>query len=160
MLLPASRAERVARRMALAVADAKDGTAMATGLGLPMPRDLDERVAEMKALAHTAGWEGPLPDARVTGIVRSVDNMGLHAIGPLSAWRVCSGFAHGRMWSTLSILEREVFESDDPSVAVLRITNRLDRVLWAVTASHDLLVQLLRLYELRAISPHALERRV
>jgi hypothetical protein len=155
MLSPPSRATRVRRCMTHAAQDAKDGTTMAEEAGVPIPTELSRRLAEMEALAAQAsGKPVRLPYLKMTKVVEEVDGLGLSAMGVLDAWRVGSGFAHGRPWASLGLLEREVFPSREPGVSILQLTNRPQTVLWITTAAYDLIRQILRLFEERARSPH------
>jgi hypothetical protein len=97
---------------------------------------------------------GKLERLNVTSILREVDSLGFTDLRALAAWRTCSAFAHGRLWSSLSLLEREVFPSGEPRVATLRLTNSLSAVLWPTWVAHDLVVSALHLYEQRAQTGH------
>ncbi|WP_418058904.1 hypothetical protein [Pimelobacter simplex] len=46
-------------------------------------------------------------------------------------WQLCSGFAHARPWASLSTLEREEHDTNDPNVVHLRLTSDISRALLA-----------------------------
>jgi hypothetical protein len=155
LLGPRSRSARVLRRLSLANEDAHDGSRAAAEMGLPVPRPLAERTAQLTALAQSAAG----PTAKLEGVKFSavVAEAGRHpgvTMRSLAAWQVCSGFAHGRTWSSLSLLEREVVAHPQPGVVLLSLTNRLGAVLWAVGAASELVNATLALFAQRAASPH------
>jgi hypothetical protein len=154
ILAPNGRTTRVVRRLIHAAQDARDGSHMITDAGIAMPRPLSQRLAEMDALAKKAGGE-PVGKQRlnVTEMLREADTRKVSRMGVLNAWRVCSGFAHGRTWSSMALLQQELHPSSEPDVAKVRLTNRLDAVLWAAWAGHDLVHETLRQYYLRARGP-------
>jgi hypothetical protein len=155
MLKPPQGAERIRRRMVHAAQDAEDGTIMAEGAGIPVPREFSERKKQMEMLASkAAGAPVNLGSFRITRVVKAVDALNPSAVGILDAWRVGSGFAHGRSWSALGYLEREVLPAHEPGIAQLRLTNRADTVLWVTWAAYDLINAVLELFDRRARSPH------
>ncbi|MCU1617251.1 MAG: hypothetical protein JWO98_4791 [Frankiales bacterium] len=155
MLAPPDRSARVRRRMIHAAQDATDGTTMAKGAGIAVPRELSVRLAQLEALASAAaGSPVKLPRLTITRVMEDVDRLQVSAMGVLDAWRIGSGFAHGRRWAALGVLEREVLPAREPGIAQLRLTNRSDAVLWVTWTAHDLIRATLRLFEQRARSPY------
>lgn len=61
-------------------------------------------------------------------------------------------FAHGRLWSTLTILPREVVERSATGDVQLRVTNSLDRLIWAAWPALDVINLGLHLHRGRATS--------
>ena len=47
----------------------------------------------------------------------------------LLPWQVCSGFAHGRGWAHMGMLQTETVREIRPGVQAMRLTNSLDRTL-------------------------------
>ncbi len=155
LLAPPARATRVLRRLSHAAQDSRDGTLMATEARAPVQRQLSEILDDIRPIASgVAGPGAALKRLNVTEMIREADKLGYTPLNALAAWRTCSGFAHGRLWSSLSLLQRQVFPSTDPEVATLRLTNRLHAVLWPAWAAHDLVVGTLQLYDQRAASPY------
>lgn len=157
LLAPATRAERVVRSLQLMVGDAVDGDTVATEIGSTVPRPLADRRAEIDRLARAVRPDvrTPLRRASSTDIVRAAQEHGPSEIHALTAWRVCSGFAHGRLWATLSVLPREVIELDDPGMVGLRFTNSWKPLTWAAMTAVDVVDRGLDLYRARAASPWA-----
>lgn len=105
---PKDRPTRVGRRLELAAQDARDGTRMATDAGLDLPRPLIDRLAHIQALKERATGDGRLPRRLETSsIIRWVDAQHFSSVGALRLWQVGSGFAHGRLWPSVSVLQRE-----------------------------------------------------
>ncbi len=157
LLAPTTRPPRVIRSLQLTVGDAIDADTVASETGLPMRRPLEERRAEIDQLAQTirGGALTRLPRASSSSIVRAADAACSSPVGVLTAWRVCSGFAHGRLWATLAVLQRdEVVDLPAPGDVGLRVTNSLDRLIWATMAAVDVVDTGLRLYRKRAASPY------
>jgi hypothetical protein len=155
MLAPKRRADRVRRRLIYAAQESKDGATMATEAGVPVPRELPEIMAAIQGVADRADvGDVQQPRLNVTQMIREADRLDYTLMNALAAWRLCSGFAHGRLWPALAILEREVFPTPEAGVNVLRLTNRLHAVLWPAWAAHDLVAGTLRLFETRAASPY------
>jgi hypothetical protein len=155
ILAPRDRPTRLLRRLSHAAQDVRDGTLMAQGAKVLVPREFSQRSAELELMAqHVAGASGKLERLNLTQILREVDSLNFTDLQALAAWRTCSAFAHGRLWSSLSLLEREVFPSGAPNVATLRLTNSLSAVLWPTWVAHDLVVSALQLYEQRAQTRH------
>lgn len=155
ILAPRHRPTRLLRRLSHAAQDARDGTLMAQEEGVSVPREFSERTTELELMAQRVALaSGKLERLNVMSILREVDSLGFTDLRALAAWRTCSALAHGRLWSSLSLLEREVFLSGEPSVATLRLTNSLSAVLWPTWVAHDLVVSALHLYEQRAQTGH------
>lgn len=54
-------------------------------------------------------------------------------------WRLASGFAHGRSWSSMGLLEREELPLGDDNKVVLRLTNSEQMALFfALKALHSI----------------------
>jgi hypothetical protein len=86
--------------------------------------------------------------------VRAAQEHGPSGFHALTAWRVCSGFAHGRLWATLSVLPREVVELDVPGTVGLRFTNSWKALTWTTMTAVDVIDRGLALYRTRAASPY------
>jgi hypothetical protein len=90
-----------------------------------------------------------------TGVVKYVEAHREDAgLGVLTPWRICSGFAHGRPWVALGLLEREEFPTDEPGVMHLRLTSDGMRTLMGPLAAMHLLEDVLRLFAGRAGNAH------
>jgi hypothetical protein len=152
LLLPTSRQQRVVRALRLYLVDAKDSNTIAEQIGLAVPRPLEERRLDIEAIAARAsgGIRVRLDHVRTTAVVKAADEGGESRVGVLAAWRVCSGFAHARLWPTLSVLDREELPSKAPGDVTLKVTSSLDRVLWAVWAGLDVTEHGVDLFRRRA----------
>lgn len=153
MLTPRTRTERVRRRLQLAAQNAKDGNRMSTDSGIPPPRALEDRLQQIRLLSERAGGGDRLPPLKISEVIRWADGQHFSSMRVLLAWQVGSGFAHGRLWSSISVLDREARQSTDPEVALLRLTNSKDRVLWVMWAAFDLLAATIKLFEQRSVAP-------
>jgi hypothetical protein len=140
MLAPASREERVLRCLRHMVRDAIDADTAATGMELTTGTPLSHRRAEINERARQITGR---PDLKVnpepsTDIVKAADAAASLTLAALPAWRACSGFAHGRLWATLTVLEKEELPGAADGEHRLRVTTPLDRVLWVAYAAADL----------------------
>lgn len=146
------RQNRVVRTLQYVLRDAVDSDTAATGMGLEPRRPLDERRKQLDALveAGTCGTVTKVKLESITGIVTAADAAADSEIGILNAWRVCSGFAHGRLWAWLSVLEKEELPGAPDGSHHLRMTSELDRLLWVVWAATDVLSCGVDLYRVRA----------
>jgi hypothetical protein len=157
LLAPASRPERTIRSLQVTVRDAMDAATVSDETGLPMRRSLEERRAEIDQLAQAirGGRLVRLDPPFSTAIVRAADAACGSPIDVLTPWRVCSGFAHGRLRATLAVLPREVVDLPTPGDVGLKVTNSLDRLIWGTMAAVDVVNVGLQLYRTRAVSPYA-----
>lgn len=153
VLAPAERQERGLHALMQALRNEMD---LCTALGglddsvPPMRPSIDERRAEIDAIAAALGDSGRVKLPTSTGIVQAAEEAGATRLPLLFIWRMCSGFAHGRLWPVLTVLEHEMEPSEDPTAARLRVTNSLDRVLLATFAGLDVTEHALGLYRRRA----------
>jgi hypothetical protein len=155
LLEPTSRSERVLRSLRVGVGDAIDGDRVATELGLPVNRPLAERRAQVDTLARRVGHVGVVRPATSTEIVRAASAAAGSALDVLAAWRTCSGFAHGRVWAMLSVLDREEqLPGSSSGDVLLKVTSSLDRVLWPAWAASDVIEHGLDRYRLLSASPY------
>lgn len=156
LLAPTTRAERVLRSLQLMVGDAVDGDTVATETGTTPGRPIAERRAEIDRLARAVRPDVhvPLRRASSTEIVRAVQEHGRPGLHALTAWRVCSGFAHGRLWPTLSVLPREVVELDVPGTVGVRYSNCWKPMTWVTMTAVDVIDRGIALYRTRAASPY------
>lgn len=150
VLAPAARRERILRRLQLARKDVLDGDSAATGAGIPVNRPRAVRLAELEDVCARVCGTRTIPGLNPSVIVEEVEaqlppDQRMHQ---LLAWKVCSGFTHGRLWPETSLLKQEVVHTDG-DVVRLRLTNDLSRVLWVATAGWRVLNAATRLYDRR-----------
>lgn len=130
LLHPASRKDRLTRRLQLAHLEAYESGKVQNLTGaLPAPpgRAAPERLAELRQLATDLGVDQVAVSGRHVSyrdIVRAgSDGATLDPDTAETVWRLYSGFAHGRTWATLGYLDREVIGTHDGSVDVKVTTN-------------------------------------
>jgi hypothetical protein len=70
----------------------------------------------------------------------------------LLRWRSCSGFAHGRAWAFLAALNSETVRETGPGTRQLRLTNSMDRALWAAEGGLRVIEAALRVHRDRTTS--------
>ena len=71
---------------------------------------------------------------------------------PLLPWQMCSGFAHGRLWAYLGVSEKEFFETTDPEVFKIRMTNSPERLLYPALRAFALMNEVVELFDKRRSS--------
>lgn len=140
LLAPDNGQERLQRRLRLMAKDAAEGDEAAREAGLTPRRPMSERRRQLQDIARHNGLH-PTQSVKKptsTGIVREAEAASGSRVHVLTAWRVGSGFAHGRVWSMLSMLDKAaMLPGEAGDVYELRVTNSLDRVLWCAWAAED-----------------------
>jgi hypothetical protein len=150
LLAPASRTERVMRRLRWNWVDARDGNQF--GEEINSPTDLpttQHRLNRIGAAITGDASYAHTSRATTTDIVKAAD-AAVDRTHVLAAWRVCAGFSHGRMWTTLSVLDRTTVPSeDDPDVLHAYVTSSLHTLWWAVSTAWRVLTRAHQLYQTR-----------
>jgi hypothetical protein len=140
MLQPTSRTERVLRRLRLASNDIRNGERAKQLMGMTGPRSEQERIDEIRGIARRAGAD-ETKAVRGTSyweIVNAAGNtLGTGvAIIPL-AWKLCSGIAHGDLWTTLSAAEMVELPGATPGFGTFRISANVKVLMYVTTfATH------------------------
>ncbi|HEY9376350.1 MAG TPA: hypothetical protein VIQ02_04555 [Jiangellaceae bacterium] len=110
LIAPASRDERIRRRLKLATQNARDFDSIAVLVG--GPSTLDDRYEKIRDVARGRANIDP------TGVVGTPPSMkqiindagaacAVGAKAALGAWMACSGIAHGRTWAGINLHDRE-----------------------------------------------------
>lgn len=156
LLHPTSRDERVLRTLRWYSRNfrdqhsAVDKVPSLAGQG----RSLEEKLDGIRAVAAGRGLD---PVAAVGGY-RMSTVVGEHAqvsgMGTLFLWQLTSGFAHGRPWAYLGVLEREEYEDEEPGVTRARLTNTVQFGLHPPLTALLVLQDSLRVWESRAGVQH------
>lgn len=154
VLQPTARAERVTRRLRLAVVDIRDGAQAADGAGVPLPKSEADRIAQVQQITRAAHGDSKIVAARppsTTSIVTAANDGSGSAFDALLAWRICSGVAHGRTWARLSFLPREPIATHATNgVTEFEITSDMGRLVWALGSAVDLVNVAIGMYAQRA----------
>lgn len=156
ILHPTSRAERVTRCLRWYWKNAKDQHTAIEPLVLPDYKPQDERLAKIIAVAdRNSGVEAKVVKSGYTSTeaVKYADQHARTAMRVLLPWQICSGFAHGRPWASLSFSEREVHPTADPEVMTMRFTTDLARALYLALAGMHLTQSVVELHQQRS-QPH------
>jgi hypothetical protein len=154
VLSPLDQRERVSRALRWHLKDIQDGDTAAVDLGVPVPTPRQERVAKVERVATTQGldWNEIKKGYRSTDAVRVADSR--CALEILFAWRLCSGFAHGRSWPMLGGLVRlETEPTSDPDVSMVKMTADSQRSLYPVLAAAQATQEAVDLFTRSAASP-------
>jgi hypothetical protein len=111
LLSPAQRKERILRRLRLAAVNVWHSDAVGNLIGSPLKRTRNERLDELRRIARACGIS-EINAVKKPGHEEVVRAAGVATIleGDLAVvlWKGCSGLAHGDIWATLSMLDREV----------------------------------------------------
>jgi hypothetical protein len=154
ILAPPSRAERVTRTLRWHAQNAKDqAQALADLPGATVP-DLKQRQTRLAEVCFAATGSDPArfrPGYTVTETMRYVTDLeqGRSGFPAIFVWRLCSGFAHGRPWASLSFQDVQTQPTVDPDVFSARMTSDLTRALLAPKHALHLIEQVLKLYAAR-----------
>jgi hypothetical protein len=108
LLQPPGRKDRLTRRFRLAIADIRNGEQARQLTGQAGPRSAQERIDEIHRIAARAGVEDTALKGKAgySEIIKAVDESGPANNVIEASWRLCSGFAHGDWWTTLSMSQR------------------------------------------------------
>jgi hypothetical protein len=146
LIAPASRDERVLRRLRLQWDDARDGEKACRLVGAEPPLSRDGWKAKLERVARARG----LSDEQIGSVTRQkatyseiVKTAGDEARGPdvtgqnaLFCWMAASGIAHARLWAVLSsVLDRAVVPGvlEDPVGMMLSASDKAVAVIAGVT---------------------------
>ena len=104
MLEPPRRADRLARRLRLAIDDVRNGEQARQLTGQQGPRSKKDRLDEISAIAARAGLheEALKNRASYSEIVKAVDASGPPGSLIELSWKICSGLTHGDSWAAWS----------------------------------------------------------
>lgn len=161
ILEPKARAVRVERTVRWHVKNVTDQHSALDRLSLPASKSREDKLAQLEATVSGALGHVP-PRFRsgytTTEVLRYVDqaNPERNVNAFLSAqlvWQLCSGFAHGRPWASLTFQDRAVQPTDDPDILSLRLTSDMHRALLAPKEAMHLLERLLVLHAARNRPP-------
>lgn len=169
LLEPPRRPERLRRCLRLALYDAwEEGNVhkLLPAKALEGKRSAEERKSAIRALTAELGlsgfakrfeYEEAIRAAAKTTLVEdeepSPDKLQPGDRAAL-VWRLCSAFAHGRPFASLSWLDREVV-IDEGDAYILRLTGDVRRLVTVARFPVEFTHRALQLYEKRRRSPYA-----
>jgi hypothetical protein len=156
LLQPPNRKDRLTRRFRLAIADVGNGEKARHLTGQSAPRNAQDRIDEIHAIAARAGIDAPAlkKPAGYTEIIRTVD-----ADGPANSiieasWRLCSGFAHGDLWTTLSASRRtQIPGAAEPGIGTFKIEANLGLLMQVTTLAVGITRHGWQLHDHRCLPP-------
>lgn len=157
LLQPPRRIDRIERRLRLALDDIKNSEQVKVLTRQTGPRPKQDRLDQVRDIALRAGVDEGALKGKVgySEIVRAVDETGA-AEGLLEvSWKLCSGYAHGDLWTTLSASRRtEMPRAAEEGVGTFRIEANL-ALLKAVTSTAAAVTSLgWRLHDQRCRAPY------
>lgn len=154
LLAPDDRSERILRRLRFAALDIRGGEEAKRLVGATSgPKSEADRLDEVRALARRRGIDEKAAVKRVTygEIVKLAgDTTPLGHVPFLITWRMCSGIAHGDLWTTLNVLSREELPGAPPGLVHFKITANVKTLLVAVFFAIDMTERGWRLYDERS----------
>jgi len=108
LLEPTSSADRLSRHFRKVLDDIRNEEQVRGLMRQPGLRSEAERLASVKAIASTAGLADAAVKAKPTywEIIRTVSESGPANDVIEVMWKLCSGYAHGDSWPTLSASQR------------------------------------------------------
>lgn len=162
ILTPQKRTLRVERTLRWHVKNVTDQHSALDRLDLPTTRTREEKLSQLESMVSAAVGHIP-PRFRngytATEVLRYADetNPDREANAFMSAqlvWQLCSGFAHGRPWASLTFQEQEAKPTEDPDILSVRLTSDMHRALIAPKEALHLLERLLKLHDERNRPPY------
>jgi hypothetical protein len=152
MIAPTSRDERITRALQWQVKNIKDGDNAVTEEGLVVPTPRADRLDKVKAVATAQGLDWRVIKDGYTS-TRAVSAAQTHSNSPLYllfAWRLCSGFAHGRPWAYLGYSELERNATANADIVNVKMSTDLGRILYLALSAAAALREAEKLFDLRA----------
>jgi hypothetical protein len=166
LLEPPQRLERLRRCLKLALYDAwEEGNThkLLPAKALEGKRTDRERKSAIRALAAELGLSGFADRFGYEKTIRAVAKTTLEDKEPSPdrlppedraalVWRLCSAFAHGRPFASMSWLDREVVSSEE-GVYILRFTGGIQKLMEIAEYPVEFTSRALELFERRRRSP-------
>jgi hypothetical protein len=156
LLGPHGRQERIRRCLKRAYENVSKGAQFSELAGLqPSGRPAVTRIQEIRNLATLHGIDpngvcGRWSTQQQLKYVDELLNKGKEPSAQ-ALWQICSGFAHGREWATLGLLERTV-HSQVGNVVQVRLSNSGEVLLNMLAMTTALSAEARRLFEERRVS--------
>jgi hypothetical protein len=155
MLHPHRRDDRIERTLRWHAKNFKDQKTALEPHGIVDAAMLETRLAKLDAIATPRGISTTKVRAGYTS-TQAIEyaEQNSSRCTPLLAWRLCSGYAHGRPWAYLSNANQQAqFETTDPEVVKLNLTSDPSRVLYPAKQGYLLMLDLVELLQTRSKSP-------
>lgn len=157
MLHPASRIERITRRLRFVALDVRSGEKAMRLLGTSAPRPESERLDELREIAKRAGSD-PGDAVRHVGYREIVDEAGKvlapGSEGTLFVWRLCSGITHGDFWTTINAAERVELPDAPAGMVSLKITADVEKLKFVTTVAVHMTLLGWSLHDKRSRAPY------
>lgn len=139
VLNPEAGEERVTRALRWHAKNMKDGETATKQLSLPGYVPLETKLSKLDAVAIRHGLDTrEIRDgysSTETLVYTQAEAKDL-PMGVVFAWRVCSGFAHGRPWAYLGVSELEGSEPDAAGIINIKMTSSATRGAISVVGRH------------------------
>ncbi|WUK64991.1 hypothetical protein OHA75_20375 [Streptomyces coelicoflavus] len=156
MLGPAQRLIRVQRRLCLQAGEHKNSDRMRALLQQQPKRPLDVRMQQLTDLVIRAGTDAaeakralrPVPYSEVVREAGALMSMG--AAEAETVWSSCSSLAHGDVYGTLSVLERNIVDTQG-RVHLTQVTSSPMVLFWATDRTVAMMQRGFDLFKERAI---------
>lgn len=156
LLQPGRRNDRLERRLRLALDDIRNSEQIKLLTGQPGPRPKQDRIDQVHDIARAAGLDEAevKRKASYSEIVKAVDESGsVNGMIEVS-WKVCSGYAHGDLWTTLSASRRtEMAGATEEGIGTFRIEANLGLLMKVATIAAAVTELGWRLYDQRCQAP-------
>jgi hypothetical protein len=157
LLAPASRTDRITRRLRLATLDLRSADKVATVMGTRMNPALADRLDELTAIARVAGV-AEADALRRLGYEEIVRDAGpvldIGTVLPVVIWRACSGISHGDLWATLTMTTHTPLPRSDPDTPTMSITVNVEGLQLAAFAAIGMTRRAWGLYDQRSTPPY------
>lgn len=157
MLQPPSRASRVCRRLRLAVANISNGDAAKQLAGLKGGRPRNEQMDTVREVARRAGVSETEAVQRVRYqdvVAGAASALGQDTVVIPFAWRLCSGIAHGDLWTTVSAAERTELPGAPAGIGSFRVSANVQTLRYVTTLAVRMTGLGWRLFDQRSQPPY------
>jgi hypothetical protein len=121
MLKPPASEDRISRRLRFAVSDIRHGEDARAITGQAGPRTKQERLDQIAGIGSRSGLD-PRLMSRAAGYQEIVDAAGDDRQLTELMWRVCSGMAHGDLWTTFAASQLARLPGASPKVGTFAVT--------------------------------------
>jgi hypothetical protein len=154
-----SRDVRVRRRLQMVNGDDMEQDTVAKLLGQQMSPSREDRLRRLRAVAaRRPGVDvntiGPRPDGYKIIVAIGGDACAIGSRLALAGWHLCSGFAHGRQWAAMSLLDRDEVTEVTEEVLSVRLTSSASTIYNVAQIAVLFAGEARRLFAQRATPPH------
>ena len=158
LLGPDERDERIRRRLAMQVGDIRDSTALTETFQEADPEDTERRFQRVAEVARrrpgidATGVRGT-PPSYGTVVRKGGEHCLIGGDLAFGVWQLCSALAHGRLWASMALLDRDRVVEVSDDVLHVRLTSSATQIAMLASIATAFVAEARQLYAIRAARP-------